>query len=138
LDNFDLRSTSCIIRTVDLWGWTFNLTQTVLGKMLDNAPESTRQLWKFLLKTSKVRINGGLWDLDLPPIRAMSIGSILFAMIIGVLPISWVACEITVAGRGVVGTALSSLKSNFYWCFNLLSSWRVMFALVFFISSTML
>ena len=81
--------------------------------MLDDAPESTRQLCNFLLKTSKVRRNGRVWDLDLLPIKAMSVGSILFAMLVGGLPISLVAYEITVVGRGVAGTALSSFKSNF-------------------------
>ena len=68
----------------------------------------------------------------------MSFGLTLFAIPVRGLPISWVACEITAAGRGVIGTAFSSFKRNFCWCFNLLSSWKVMFALVFFISSTML
>lgn len=129
---------SCTIRTAYFWGWMFNLAQTVLGKILDDAPESTRQLCNFLLKTSKVRRNGGVWDLDLPPIRAILVGSILFAMLVGGFPISWTAWEITAVGRAVVGTALNYFKSIFWWCFNLLSSWSVMFSLVFFISSTML
>ena len=45
------------MRTTDFRGSTFNFAQTVLGKMLDEAPESTKQLCKFLLKTSKVRRN---------------------------------------------------------------------------------
>lgn len=82
--------------------------------MLVEAPKSTKRLCKFLLKISKVRRNGGVWDLDLPPIKAMSAGSIFFKEVLGGLPISWVTCEITAAGRGEVGTALISLRSSFH------------------------
>lgn len=75
--------------------------------MLDEALESTKQLCKFPLKISKLRRNGGVWDLYLPPIIEMSVGSILFEEVLGGLPISLAACEITMAGRGEVGTALS-------------------------------
>lgn len=71
--------------------------------MLDEAPESTRQLSKFLLKTSKVRRNSGVWDFDLPQLE-ISIGSIFFKEVLGGLPISWAPCEITVAGSSLVGT----------------------------------
>lgn len=42
--------------------------------MLDEVVESTNKLSTFLLKTSKVNMNGGLWDLEFFPIRvALSI-----------------------------------------------------------------
>lgn len=102
------------MHTTHFWGSTFNFTQNVHGKMLDEAPKSTKQLCKFLLKTSKVKRNGGVWDLYLPPIRAISVGLILSNEVLRGLPISWAACEITTTGRGEVGTAFSSLSNNFY------------------------
>lgn len=68
--------------------------------MLDEAPESTRQLCKFLLNTSKVRRKGGVCDFDLPPIKSISVGSILFKEALVGIPISWAAYEITTIGSG--------------------------------------
>lgn len=129
---------NCTMWTTYFLGSTFNFTQTVLGRMLDEAPESTKQLCRFLLKTSKVERNGGIMDLDIPLIIAISVELVLSNEVVGGLPISWAACEITLAGRGEVGTTFNSLSNSFYWCFNLLSSWNVIFTLVFFISSTLL
>jgi len=52
------------------------------------------------LKISKFNKNGGVWDLDLPPIREISVGSILSSKVLGGLPISWAACETTATGTG--------------------------------------
>lgn len=82
--------------------------------MLDEAPESMRQFCKFFLKTSKVIRNDREWDFDLPLIKAISVGYILLKEALRGLPISWEAYEIMVAGRGEVGIALSSFRSNFY------------------------
>lgn len=117
--------TNCIMHITDFGSWTFNFAQNVLHKILDEAPESIKQLCNFLLKSSKVRRNGGVLDFDLPPIKEISVGSTLFDTLVEGLPISWVYCEITTVGRGAIGTAFSSFKSNFCWCFNLLSSWEV-------------
>ena len=37
----------------------FNFLQIDNGITLEDAPESTKQLWRFLLKTSNVKRNGG-------------------------------------------------------------------------------
>lgn len=81
--------------------------------MLDEAPKSPKQLCRFLLKVSKVKRNGGAWDLDIPPIRAILIGSILSNEVLGGLPISWAAYDITVVGSGEVGTTFRSLRNIF-------------------------
>ena len=57
--------------------------------------------------------SGGVWDLDLPPIKAISFGSTLLIASVGGLPISWEAWEITAAGKGATGTACNSFKSIF-------------------------
>jgi hypothetical protein len=52
------------------WFWfDINFSQTLRGMTLDEAPESTIQLWTFLLKISKVIRKGGVVDLDLCPVR---------------------------------------------------------------------
>lgn len=62
--------------TIDFWGSTFNFAQNVRGRMLDKDPESTKQLCRFFFKNSKDKRNGGVWDLDLPPIKEISVGPI--------------------------------------------------------------
>ena len=55
--------------TIDFWGKIFNFAHTVFSIILDEAPESTKKLWKLLLKTSKVKIKGRVWELHLTPIN---------------------------------------------------------------------
>jgi len=61
-----------------------------------------------LLKNSKVRGKGGVCDFDLPPMKSISVRSILFKEGPGGLPISWETCEIMTAVSGAVGISLSS------------------------------
>ena len=67
----------------------------------------------FFLKILKVRRKGRVCDFDLPRIKAILDGTILFKEALGGLPISLVACEITVVGSGAIGTTLSSFRGNF-------------------------
>jgi hypothetical protein len=60
---------SCMIWMSDSSGLTFNFSHTLNGITLEEAPESTMQLWTFLLKISKVSKKGGVVDLDLWPVR---------------------------------------------------------------------
>ena len=76
------------MRTTDFWGSTFNYAQMVFGTMLDETLESTKNLCKFLLKTSKVKRNRGVWGLDPPPIKETSIELIFSDEELGGLPIS--------------------------------------------------
>ena len=50
---------SCIMCLSLLSRKTFNFLQIDNGMTLEDAPESTRQLWRFLLKTSNVKRKGG-------------------------------------------------------------------------------
>jgi len=50
---------SCITCLSLLRGMTFNFLQIDKGITLEDALESTKQLWRFLLKTSNVKRNGG-------------------------------------------------------------------------------
>jgi hypothetical protein len=50
-------------------GLTLILSQTLKGMILDEAPDSTIQLWTFMLNISKVIRKGGVVDLDLCPVR---------------------------------------------------------------------
>jgi hypothetical protein len=50
---------SCITCLSLLRGTTFNYLQIDKGITLEDAPKLTKQLWRFLLKTSNVKRNGG-------------------------------------------------------------------------------
>jgi hypothetical protein len=50
---------SCITCLLLLRGTAFNFLQIDNGITLEDSPESTKQLWRFLLKTSNVKRNGG-------------------------------------------------------------------------------
>ena len=60
---------------VDGLGCPFIFLQTESGITLTDAPESTKQLCTLWLKISKVRRNGGVLYLDLPPTLASPISS---------------------------------------------------------------
>jgi hypothetical protein len=50
---------SCITFLSLLRGMTFNFFHTDNGMALEDAPESTKQLWRFMLNTSNVKRKGG-------------------------------------------------------------------------------
>lgn len=45
--------------------------------IFNEGPESTRQLWIFLLKISKIKKKGGVCEFDLSPMSITFVGSIL-------------------------------------------------------------
>ena len=57
--NFTWVMSSCIICLSLLRGIAFNFLQINNGIKLEDAPESTKQLWRFMLKTSNFRRNSG-------------------------------------------------------------------------------
>ena len=61
-----------MILVLHILGCALSFLQTEQGITFDEALESTKQLWKFLLRISKVKRKRGVWDLDILPISAPS------------------------------------------------------------------
>ena len=83
---------------MDGLGYPLILLQTESGMTLIDALESTKQLCALKLKISKVRRNGGVLNLDLPPTLSSTTSS-LFWLSVG----------------GSSSSTLSAFK-NFYFC----------------------
>ena len=73
-------------------------------------------MWIFLLMISKVNNKGGVWELDLSPIKISSEWSILSIETFRGLCFPFEALEVTtIEGNWDEGTTLNSLGSNFYY-----------------------
>lgn len=84
--------------------------------ILVDALESTKQLWTFLLKFSKVKKKGGVWEFDLSSIRIASEGSTLSKEILGVLPFPFEAFAVTIVGNENAGIIFNSLSKSLCCC----------------------
>lgn len=73
--------------------------------ILEETPKSTRQLWKFLLKNSRVKRKGRVWELDLSPIKIASEESNLSEVEWGGLFFPFDTLKVTtIEGNGDAGT----------------------------------
>ena len=66
-------------------------------------------------------MKGGVWELDLSPIKIALVGSIFSKEYLGCFPFPLEALDVTTVGKGDAGTTFNSLSKYLWCCFNLLN-----------------